>query len=1131
MVSISSPSRASQHSSSSSRSFNRRKSVPVHHGSTSRHSPQPSSARYEQPVAPAASLVTTNLPIMNSSACAIASITTSQPWLEKLQANSRSVPFHECRNLHPLPKHHLPPVSKASLMTTGATVYTQGQASSLRSISRPQSSTQSDILYPYQLALSSIENLPLPQGVVQLTLASRPLTCELQVRATLFDTELGRFFGKTWISPVPTHVHLNKDRHAQSSSRLGLANLKKRKADLGLKSQAESEITHDIDLESSQDDTSSNSDEIYLATHRVTVKLSEICLYFHTPVKSPHVVVVIEFVFLVKNALSTQEQAGSSDTPSNENPISISAGWTIIYPFNVAKNGINISRAWRQNRQEDATSEGGSSVWSSDSDESDNRSDLKILPIFSGSPRILLSIFNQLYTATSGYPGLLPLLGASFAYRFLTRPDLRSVGKFWKENVFVAPGNHIPGIKRISLRGISAYPLETGRISRISISVYPSLDKYESKLLDRISKIQFDNHPTSLTPDDDGNLPSPTIIERRLHVGFHNTCTFIGQPTVITLKPTTSDYKIKQLGFMGTVELDTYVPDDPMVAVVFIMEYKVSLTVNVPEIKKRTGLSRIISKLASSDANMAEPAQLTEDIDKFAVAGWCAYSPYQDTLYGDHDIYLETQNTLNPSGALIFTSKNVDYNEESEFREELVSEDEKGHRAWPLKLSFKFNTPMDNPKPLAVSLPKIPIDDVLCATPSEPIKVPDEPLLKSDSDSPFSRIERARLHNFGFEMILDDDHQPPTEIKTSGIGVHHIITNLQIEEKDPLYNDITILFQGLSFSQDAFHHLNGRFPKSVYFSFQFFTFPYTTLEKLHVYTGPLPAKKNFHGSINGESQSHRVPHNSSREAQGGGQRSQAPHASNPSFGNSVFDSSNSCMQEHIWPGILYRYDQDGSPIFDHPPGATANFKVDTRHEPFSLGSRMGPNAIANYLSKASLFIDVWDGDTLLHLGSGCAKVKPCPAPSDENHLKSDTILDNRKSYETILVHDYHHHIKHRQKTFHEAKRLQDVDHELNQILTHARDERAARCQGTTSTHCSVNSVGKTEYSPTALSRSQRLVQHTADILRGLTIGTITTLAKYRRGDNQWRKETATLTPLTLFENGKYQNIDLYQQFK
>ncbi|KAH6566963.1 hypothetical protein BASA60_009244 [Batrachochytrium salamandrivorans] len=74
------------------------------------------------------------------------------------------------------------------------------------------------------------------------------------------------------------------------------------------------------------------------------------------------------------------------------------------------------------------------------------------------------------------------------------------------------------------------------------------------------------------------------------------------------------------------------------------------------------------------------------------------------------------------------------------------------------------------------------------------------------------------------------------------------------------------------------------------------------------------------------------------------------------------------------------------------------------------------------------------------------------------------------------------------KTFHEAKRLQDVDHELNQILTHARDERAARCQGTTSTHCSVNSVGKTEYSPTALSRSQRLVQHTADILRGLTIG-------------------------------------------
>ncbi|KAH6566946.1 hypothetical protein BASA60_009227 [Batrachochytrium salamandrivorans] len=178
-------------------------------------------------------------------------------------------------------------------------------------------------------------------------------------------------------------------------------------------------------------------------------------------------------------------------------------------------------------------------------------------------------------------------------------------------------------------------------------------------------------------------------------------------------------------------------------------------------------------------------------------------------------------------------------------------------------------------------------------------------------------------------------------------------------------------------------------------------------------------------------------------------------------------------------------------VLDHPPGATANFKVDTRHEPFSLGSRMGPNAIANYLSKASLFIDVWDGDTLLHLGSGCAKLNLAlrqgrPSIYYEDNVdiiwndfadENKTAVSQRTSPSTIV-----------KKTFHEAKRLQDVDHELNQILTHARDERAARCQGTTSTHCSVNSVGKTEYSPTALSRSQRLVQHTADILRGLTIG-------------------------------------------
>ena len=213
-------------------------------------------------------------------------------------------------------------------------------------------------------------------------------------------------------------------------------------------------------------------------------------------------------------------------------------------------------------------------------------------------------------------------------YRILTRPDLRPTCFLWPENNFISPADSVPGISTIGIRSIVPKPSQTAKISQIRIHVLPSVEKYEAKLLERIAKVHYDNSPWSLTPDLKGNLPHPNVLERRLHIGIHNTRNFIGPPVVVTLKPRyASEIQEDLLIFRGVVELDNFIENDPQIAVVYVMEYKVSMTVNLPEAKKKKGLAAMIEKISPSDSAVSEPNQPTEKIEKFIVSGWGVWIP------------------------------------------------------------------------------------------------------------------------------------------------------------------------------------------------------------------------------------------------------------------------------------------------------------------------------------------------------------------------------------------------------------------------------------------------------------------------------------------------------------------------
>lgn len=68
------------------------------------------------------------------------------------------------------------------------------------------------------------------------------------------------------------------------------------------------------------------------------------------------------------------------------------------------------------------------------------------VPLFSGSPRSLVLAGPLLLGATVGFPGLSVMTGAQLNYRFIARPDVRKACYLWNENVWIAPGDYVPGL-------------------------------------------------------------------------------------------------------------------------------------------------------------------------------------------------------------------------------------------------------------------------------------------------------------------------------------------------------------------------------------------------------------------------------------------------------------------------------------------------------------------------------------------------------------------------------------------------------------------------------------------------------------------------------------------------------------
>ncbi|XP_013875853.1 nephrocystin-4 isoform X2 [Austrofundulus limnaeus] len=159
------------------------------------------------------------------------------------------------------------------------------------------------------------------------------------------------------------------------------------------------------------------------------------------------------------------------------------------------------------------------------------------LNLHHGSPRGLL---HPLLKGSADYCNLLKIIDGSHLDCVVKKhPPLASVMHLLPENALVSGDDIIPGLAASPTGDALLRPqlvkMMPFTLSRLTISLQPSLEKFENLLLQLINA---DCHDTD--PGAEGTERTVVIQERRLHIGVHNGWCFLDKPQVVVLEPVTT---------------------------------------------------------------------------------------------------------------------------------------------------------------------------------------------------------------------------------------------------------------------------------------------------------------------------------------------------------------------------------------------------------------------------------------------------------------------------------------------------------------------------------------------------------------------------------------------------------------
>lgn len=671
-------------------------------------------------------------------------------------------------------------------------------------------------------------------------------------------------------------------------------------------------------------------------------------LYFHTSLNHPNIVAVVEVV------IEGRKRDGTLQT--------LSCGFGILRIFS--------------NNPESPTS----------------ASQDKRLRLYHGTPRALLHPLLQDPIEQNKHMTLME--NCSLQYTLKPHPLLEPAFHLLPENLLVSGLQQIPGLLEAhgengdALRKPRLQKSVTWHLDDVFFTLYPSLERFEQELLELLISDHFregDGLPDGSALD---------ILERRLCVGVHNGLGFVQRPQVVVLVPEMAVALTRSASFSRKVGSSSKaspgnqalvlrshlrLPEmvcHPAFAVVFQLEYAFSSPSGV-------GSNAALATSPSSVACMH-------------TVRWAVWNPSLEASSGRVTLPLQGGTRPNPSRCLVYrvppagmSSEEVKQVESGtvQFQYSLSSE---GHLDTPtggvsspkaLRPSGKPSTSPSSP-PASSRQGRAVLQDSpvgpglslsqLAASPRSPARrhsrrpsqqplgsepapaqagfpvegrlshlevdlshmplVPGTCVVEQLQELPFtpmhapiiagtqtrssgrkpSRASMVLLQSSGFPEILDANKQPAEAVNPAD-GVKF---DPQKEESDRLQSN-EIVLQFLAFSRVPQDGRAAPWPHTVYFTFQFYRFPPTVTPRLQLVELDAAGKAGL-GALS---------------------------------------------------RLLVPIDKDGS-----CDGGSAGFQLKYLVDPGFL--KPGEQRwFARYLAAQTLQIDVWDGDSLLLIGSAAVPMK------------------------------------------------------------------------------------------------------------------------------------------------------------
>ncbi|XP_063001423.1 nephrocystin-4 [Elgaria multicarinata webbii] len=711
-------------------------------------------------------------------------------------------------------------------------------------------------------------------------------------------------------------------------------------------------------------------------------------VYLHTSLDHPSVVMVVEVVAAAKRRDGT--------------PQDLSCGFGILHLFSSKSEPTNLV------------------------------SKDKGLSLYHGTPRALLHPLLQEPVEKNQY---LTVMDSSHLHCTLQpHPPLEAIYHLLPENMPISCLQKIPGVVAAHEGDFLQKPrlmkTATWYLEKVSIHLYPSLEKFEEELLDLLMS---DQGNSAL----DGNTLA--VQERRLHVGVHNGLGFVQPPQVVVVVPEAEVVRGRSSS-LHRKQGATIKPSSEGQALVLRSRIHLAEMVRHPAFGVVFMLEYVFSASSGPDGKTSSVTSLTTPAYMHSIR-WAAWNPPPDVSPSDVVLPLQGGAQHNPNHVLVYktppatmSSKEVKQVESGavQFHFSTSSEERLGSAAKPSG-SVKEQPPRSKTKSPPMSSPSsLPSPQMLVSTqdytqgpglsisqlsaspanhaskpplhpsgaavlsrssetlrqaqehvnphggithletdlsydsltqeasladqlqelPFTPVHMPIL-ALGAPSGSPSTALTRATLaclRASGFPELLDCNKDPALMVDPTD----PVDYSPQREEADPLQSN-EIVLQFLAFTRSVPDGAAaGPWPRSIYFTFQFYRFPPVTTPRLQLVKA---------------------------EASGTSPSGASPH-------------------------ILVQINQDGTFNLGCP-GFQLKYMVDPGF--LKPGEQRW---FFRYLADHTLQIDAWDGDSLLLVGSAAVKLKHLlrqGRTAVQVHHELEVITMEYKQDSTVMSGDVFHH--------------------------------------------------------------------------------------------------------------------------